>query len=264
MRTLALFFAIMVLFASAAQAAAQNEHTRPKALNKLIALRGSRGIKLPDDPKNIRAQYIKETAFRLGIQSGAKWRNEQIQAALEKRSFALDSIFSFRLLLINGRVLPPVIVQSETALSVEANKAVQTGTSYKIIKEAKFVSSPPSWRDYMFQTFSVQEVSPVMLPRKKTEVAIWESAILDGWEIGSKQADRIYDINIRKLTRDMRGIILFKLLAGQGFVSLPKINESRFAIQVGANQLDLDQTTFTISKDSQFQGENRWKPFQMK
>lgn len=254
---------LLVLFLMIPVAAQAADESIPQSLKEILEMRNDGGdeIEFTPEVKLIRPRSVQEAAYRLGIQSGAVWRNNNIRLALEKKAFSLDAIYSFRLLLSDGKILPPVIVKSDRQRSVTDKRTIQTGVSYKIIKDARMVSVPPTWRDYLFESFSVRPVDEILYPRDRDEIAIWEKAARAGWEIGCQQADRLFAINLRKLTRDVRGMILFRLLAGQGFVSLPKVDEERVAIQVGEKTLDLNQTSFTISGDARFQEASKWKPF---
>lgn len=235
----------------------------PAELTSLLAKRGEKPDEDKAESKEMRVRIIRDAGYTMGVQAGAKWRNEQIQVVLDKRAADLDRIFAFRLLLIDGQVLPPVIVRSDRSMQVNDRTVVRTGSSFKIIKDARFVSNPPSWRDYLLAEFSVGDISTHIYPRTDREVEEWEAAIRRGWTAGIAQADSIFVINLRKLTRDLRGLILFRQLAGQGYVSLPQVAQGQYAIRVGEKTLDLNQTSFSLVEDSRFQTEDKWAPFQM-
>jgi len=259
-RVAAMLLAMLIIWPIQVFAA---EGEDPAPLTKILEMKGEGALELKPETKNIRLQVVKEYAHRLGVQTGAQWRNDQINEVLQRRAPELDSIFAFGLLLIDGQVLPPVVIQSDQSFEMKDRTVLKTGTSFKIIQDARFVSVPPSWRDFLFAEFKVQNVSETLYPRTSEEVAAWKEAITNGWALGIKQADNIFELNMRKLTRDMNGLILFRELAGQGFVSLPKVAEGKYAIRVGDKTLDLDQTSFTLVEDSRFQQEDKWKPFQM-
>jgi defect-in-organelle-trafficking protein DotC len=235
----------------------------PDALREVLAMRGTKASEMQAEARGLRLRIVKEAAYAMGVQAGAKWRNERISEVLEGQAAHLDTIFAFRLLLIDGQVLPPIIVRSDRSTELSDRTVVKTGTSYKIIKDARFVSTPPSWRDYFQTEFTVREVAPNLYPNSSEEVEAWEQEVARGWALGVQQADNIFEINMRLLTRDMRGLILFRQLAGQGYLSLPQVATGRYAIRIGDKNLDMDQTSFTIVEDSKFQPEDKWEPFQM-
>lgn len=233
-----------------------------QSLDEIKGMRGHDAVELSKKDRRMRPKIIHDTGYTLGVQSGAKWRNGKIQEELNAQGKSLDRIYNFKQLLIDGRVMPPVVIDSDDNLSVLDKQIVSVSKSYKIIKDAHFVSTSPSWRDYLSGSyFSVKEVNRILLPRTSEEVDIWEEAVEKGWIRGIKQADSIFKLNMRKLTRDMRGVILYRLLAGQGLVSMPRIESDRFAIRVGDKTLDLNERVFVIRRDAHFQQEDQWEPF---
>jgi defect-in-organelle-trafficking protein DotC len=236
---------------------------QPKKLTEIIQKRGNSKTKISEEIASQRINAIRNVAYSLGIQSAAKWRYEQIEKVLESKKQNLNRIYSFDLLLLGNNVLPPVIIESSGSFLVEDKIAVKTDKSFKIIKEARIVSNPPSWRDYLLQEFEVKPVDSILYPRTDEEIDVWESTVKKGWALGVRQADRVFSINLRKLTRDMRGMILFSFLSGQGLVSLPQVATDTYAIRVGKTTLDLGQKSFKLVVPSHFQGEEKWKPFQM-
>lgn len=254
------YLCLAILFVAAPGWAADGE---PAALDEVLGMRGNKAATSKPETMKIRPKIVRDAARMIGVQSGAAWRNKSIMAALERQASHLDTIFAFRLLLIDGQLLPPVIVQSDKSLELKGRTVVKTGTSYKIIKDARFVTAPPSWRDYFTADFTVRELDPHLLPRTREEIEIWEKEVRKGWKLGEQQADQIFELNMRRLTRDMKGQLLFRQLAKQGYVSLPEVSTGRYAIRVGDKTLDMNQTSFTLSEDAKFQTEDKWEPFRM-
>jgi len=258
------FSFLLTMFLHQALYAAEVHDDVPERLQYLMNLRSNDDEEIKNEFKEMRMNAVKDVAKKLGIQEGAKWRYGFIVNALHDHKDSLDQIYGFRLVLIESKILPPVIIQSSGAMNIKDRVAVQTGTSYKIIRDARFVSNPPSWRDYLLQerSFEVQPIPSSLYPKDKEEENVWKDLVAQGWQDGIEQADSVFKINLRKLDRDFRGMILFRLLAGQGFLSLPQVSQGRYAVRVGNKTLDLNQTNFTIVRDSAFQQESKWKPFQ--
>lgn len=258
------FSVLILLMALRAAFAVETQSNIPERLQYLLNLKCNDAEEIKNEYKEMRVNAVRDVAKRLGIQEGAKWRYDLIVEALSKHEKTLDQVYGFRFVLIDSKILPPVIIQSSGSIDVKDRVAVQTGTSYKIIKDARFVSNPPSWRDYLLQqrSFEVQPIPSSLYPKDKDEEKIWREVVASGWKRGIALADSVFEINLRKLDRDFRGMILFRLLSGQGFLSLPRVSEGRYAVRVGDKTLDLNQASFQIVRDSAFQQEDKWRPFQ--
>ncbi len=219
---------------------------------------------LGNEVKKLRPKALRETARTLGIQKGTKWRYEQIIGELKKYRVYLDQIFDFgQLLLHEGKVLPPVIIQARQGYNIESEKkATSVDAVYKILKGASLISNPPSWRDYLVRNYvSFQDSQVGIVPQNEEERKIWEKAAENGWVIGVKNADRLYSHNLHELARDFKGILLFKILDEKNIVSVPMLAQGKLGIQVRDKRLDVDQRIFRITKDSVFNPKiNEWKP----
>lgn len=254
---LLLFWAMLLLPSNSAAV------ETPEELQHILNLRGGSESVLDEESPLSRMTHVGKEAYRLGLQTAVKWRNEKFKKILNSKRQTLDSIYAFRLLLIDGQIMPPVIVKSTESYQVEQKSAVRTGTSYKIVSDAHFTSTAPSWRDYLIKDYQVVPVASVLYPRSSEEIYQWQREIMRGWQKGLEHALIEFNTNFRRLDRDILGIMNFITLAKQGVVSLPRIAENRFALRVGNKTLDMDQRTFVIVEDSKFQKGDQWKPFRM-
>lgn len=243
----------------------------PEALVKIMGLTNDDQVSLvdedDDDISKLRPRSIRNAGRTLGIQAGASYQHDLIVKTYQEKASSLDRIANFKMLLMYGnRVLPPVIVTASASRKIESNNmSVETGRSYRIVKEARFVGNPPSWRDYlMSNVFKVGKVHPKVLPEKdySKEISIWRKACVEGWAIGVEQARRVHVQKIREMERDVIGMVRFSELEKQGLVSLPSIREGRYAIKVGDKTLDINQKTFRIDRKAHFQSADKWRVFQ--
>lgn len=223
------------------------------------------GESMKSDVKNVRKDALKQTAYTLGLQKAVRWRYGKIRALLADQAGRLNQIFDFKpLLMHDGRVLPPAITEATGGYRVESKKqASSVDVVYQIIRPARMVSNPPSWRDYLWQTypsFSEKDVQAGVLPETDEERQMWKEAAVKGWEVGIQQAERLYRNNLNRLKRDYRGIVKFKTLAEQDIVSLPVLAEGRPGIEVQGKKLSIDRRIFRITQESTFQEESEWKP----
>jgi len=211
----------------------------------------------------LRFTALREAAYTAAFQAGAKWRQDAINRELDKNGSTLNRIFSFdRVLVEDGRVLPPVIVEDKGKLDIRSDtEAVSALVTYRIEQDAKIIASAPSWRDYLRQEYKAAEsIHAAILPKNEIERKVWQESVEKGWDAGIRQANRVFEINLTRLERDYRGMRLSFLLAKQGVLRLPRLAEGRFGVQIGDKVLDMDQRVFRLTTQSFFTKETEWTP----
>lgn len=256
---------IICVFSCPAGAAVQDAEKSPEPLEQILALRGDAKLvseEYQNSFKGLRPQALREAAMILAVQAAVKYRYSQIVDRLHALAMQLDRIINFQPLLINSKVLPPVISVSNGGVVLENDKYMRAvEQTYTIISPARFVTIAPSWRDYLLREFgSVEQVNPVLLPRDKTEVSIWTESAREGWMSGIKQANHIFDLNLNRLRRDYLGIAIFRTLEKQKIVSLPQISSGKMAVKVDGKTLSINEKTFRITVPTGFQEIERWTP----
>lgn len=213
--------------------------------------------------QDLRYTTIKETAMMVGIQTGVKWRYDQINVELERISQNLDSIYDFSMLVEhNGQVLPPIIQEAHNALQIKSTiESLSSQIVYRILQDAQIISVQPTWRQYLYKSFAViEEINHILLPQNDVEQKMWAAAANRGWEIGVKQADRVFDANLSALDRDYRGLLTYKMLAMQNVISVPMVAEGDLGIQIRNKTLDVNQRVFRITNSAGFNKEDEWTP----
>lgn len=213
---------------------------------------------------DLRPQAVIEAAQTLGFQKGVQWRYEKIMENVLNQESQINRIFDFGgLLMNNGRILPPVIIEGEKGLNIESNLvATEVESSFRILKDARIVSVPPSWRDYLYREYEASRVvNPAVLPKGKEEQDLWEEYAKKGFNEGVRHADRLFKTNLQKMVRDFEGILRFKILAEQNIVSLPILSKGEIGIVVEDKKLDVDQRIFRITKEGSFNDKvETWTP----
>lgn len=223
-------------------------------LEKLMQSR-RKGKSKVSEHVSARAKVMGETAHTLGFQEGLKWQYEKLMASAEARTAEFERIFDFRRLLIDKRVLPPVIRWSGPAMSLESDSyATEVEAQYRIVSPARIVSAPPSWRDYLQMSTEVLEPANEILPSNSEESVIWREKIQEGWNEGVSHARTVFEMSMNRLVSDFRGILRFKMLADRGLVSVPILAQGDLGIQIGENVLNMDQKTFRITVPAEFKG----------
>jgi defect in organelle trafficking protein DotC len=129
-------------------------HRGPMGTESLAELKNIRASGGKDEAVTMmRNQAIQDTAMSVGAQSGLAWRAEQVNEILQAKSKYLDQVFNFGGLMLGSHVLPPVLVTSNKSLKLDSADTIRlSDQTYKILNQAKFVTTPPTWRDYLWMS----------------------------------------------------------------------------------------------------------------
>jgi defect-in-organelle-trafficking protein DotC len=212
----------------------------------------SPGALPPDKLKEIgavRAAALKEVALGTGARAGLEARNYQIQQVLKEHEHELDAIFNFRSLLLDSNVLPPVLIEGDNQYSQAATDSIRVVDQvYKIQAQARFVTAPPNWRDYLYKDYSGPELPHAsLLPQTSAERDAWKEWVAEGWTNGVKQADTLYSDSLNRLKRDYEGMVRYRVLQAEGMVSRPFVAKSHFGVTGDSDNLNVNETTLRIT-----------------
>ena len=185
-----------------------------------------------DDEKDlalkIRRDSMKEAALSFGARGGLAWRTKQIMAELETTHTALDRVYDFRRLLIkaptNMFIEPPIISEALNNFLVSTNgdEAAVADSIYHISRQARIVSGPRNWREYLERSWA--EVLPppdILLPENDRERRAWRFWIAKGWREGYSQADEIFQADLDRLAADFEGMVRYRVLLTQNKITAP-------------------------------------------
>lgn len=212
---------------------------------------------------NLRIQSVKETAMSVAAQSALAWRGVEINKMLAARQPYLDGVFNFQGLLLDKEILPPVLLESRHDISMEGPHHVRVADrTYRIMRQARFVSVAPTWREYLMMSEAKPEPPDIaMLPTTGEEKKAWQEGILEGWEQGVKQANQIYDENLARLKRDYQGMVRYRMLLAQNMVSAPQIAQRDLGITGGGEQLSVNDRMLTIKALPSLKADSKnWAP----
>lgn len=206
---------------------------------------------------------LRDIGSSLGAQAGLAARSQKINQSRAKTSKALDQIFNFNLLLLPHHVLPPVLVQGENTLNLADTQTLRIADrTYQIVKQARFVSTPPHWREYLWLNYSFPEKPPAaFLPKTRAERYIWQLAVREGWKNGILQADTIDADNLSRLKRDYLGILLYRKLLKKGMVSKPYVAHTNLGVTGDSNALRIHDQILRITALPALQiTSSQWRP----
>ncbi len=209
----------------------------------------------PGDALHLREGAIREAAVTVGIQGGIRYRYELINQEISRVASKLDFIYNFRPLLINEKMLPPIIAESNGTFGLEEDGSASSSlATYEIIQDAKLVATAPQWRDYLIHDYqSNADINPALKPKSDIEREAWSRGVSEGWAEGIQIADRMAIEHINRLGRDYQGVIRFHRLAQQGVLSMPTLSIGDLGVHVNGKKLDINQRIFRITQPSMYQ-----------
>ncbi len=198
---------------------------------------------------DLRMQAIRETALSIGAQAGLAERSKAINDSLEAQASRLDRIFNFNALMLEHNVLPPVLTEADQNLHLASNEAIRfSDKAYRIQAQARFVTTAPSWRNYLLLEFNAPEIPDgSLLPKTAEEGKAWEKFISDGWYEGYKQADNIYKESLHRLTRDMKGMVIYRRLLAQRMVSVPWVAKTELGVTGNSQEMSINDKVLRIT-----------------
>ncbi len=211
----------------------------------------------------LRAQALRETALSIGARGGLAEQAQKINSTFINYEPLLDKIFRFYGIMLDDNIIPPVLAETRNTLNLTGTDTIRVADrNYKILGQARFVTAPPTWRDYLWMTYDVPELPDrSLLPRTKPERIMWEDDIEEGWRAGLQQAELIFMENINRLVRDYSGMILYRKLLSQNMVSLPFVASMDMGVTGSGDDMTINDRLLRITAFPQLQADNseNWK-----
>ncbi len=197
----------------------------------------------------IRSQALQETALSVGAQSGLAWRSKQINAILEQHDPNLRRVFDFNSMLLSDNVLPPVLAEGRDTLHIDGDNAIRLADrTYKIISQARFVTTPPNWQQYLIMHYDTPpRPDNTLLPITKRERITWKKYVSIGWKEGIQQANTIFAENLARLKRDYKGMALYRSLLAQNMVSMPYVAKANLGITGSGEDMRINDQVLRIT-----------------
>lgn len=214
------------------------------------------------DLSGIRFAAIRDTALSLGARGGLAWRAKEINGRVDRYTRPLERIFNFNAMMLQDSVLPPVLLEGRNTLEQTSEDTLRVADrSFIIQAQAKFVTAPPTWREYLKLYYDKPEVPDrSLLPKTEQEHAVWDKFIQQGWQAGILQADSIYAENLGRLKRDYDGMIRYRSLLAQGIVSPPFVAKVDLGITGSDSEMTVNDRILRITVMPAFQVDpENWK-----
>jgi defect-in-organelle-trafficking protein DotC len=215
----------------------------------------------------IRYKALEDIGMGLGAQGGLAAASRGIDANLLHDHMQLEGLFNFNGMMLSHGVLPPVLVEGDNSLNQADPDTIRVADkTYKILKQARFVTTPPNWREYLWQSFEKPEMPNVtLLPTNEAERRIWRHAVRVGWEKGTQQAYNIFQQNLALLKRDFQGMILYRKLLAENMISAPYVAKTDLGVTGNGDDMRINDQVLRITDHPQLQtNSNRWRAIVVK
>lgn len=220
-----------------------------------------------DKISSIRFDALRETASELGARGALAWRSLQINRSLSTQAKYLDHAFDFNELLLPHNVLPPVLAEADNSINQpDAISLRLESKTYTLLSNARFVTTPPTWRTYLWMNYPKPDLPDhTLLPTTQAEANVWNLYLVQGWKAGLLQANEIFSINLNRLKQDYQGMILYRKLYAENMVSAPFVASTDLGVTGDADQLNINDRVLRITALSQMQTDSKgWNPVLVK
>lgn len=215
----------------------------------------------------MRRSVLEDTAMSLAAQGGLIWESTQIDNHLQRDKWYLDSIYNFNGMMLSHGVLPPVLQEGRNTINLDDPNTIRVSDrTYKILAQARFASTPPNWREYLWLSFPKPDVpARFLLPRTREERVIWANAVNLGWTKGIQQGNNIFQQSVARLNRDFQGMILYRKLLAQHLISAPYVSRTELGITGDGSDMRVNDQILRITVLPQLQTDpHGWRPIVVK
>jgi defect-in-organelle-trafficking protein DotC len=246
----------------------------------------------------MRSVALHEMALSMGMRAGLYFRAQEINAELLTYNTVLDEVFDFRELILEDRIVPPVLIEAVKTMDAKslvslpttedsfllnnnpvgqalANAKVRveraqnnfttlriTDRAYKLIRQARFAVTLPSWRDYLQLEYTrpmLPETS--ILPKDQIEQDVWAKGVEEGWKMGLTQADQIFVQNLMLLRRDYLGMLRYRKLLAMNMVSAPFVAKRQYGVTGDGDEIKINDRVLTITALPSLKVDSKlWRP----
>jgi len=211
----------------------------------------------------LRAQSIRDTALSVGARGGLAWRACEINTILLQHESMLYRLFNFNRMMLDKNILPPILAEARNLLALGGTDTIRIADrNYVILNQAKFVTAAPTWRDYLWLSYSAPEAPDrSLLPKSREERLVWKQYTEAGWRAGIQQGDLIFKENISRLRRDFEGMIRYRSLLAQNMVSAPFVAQLDMGVTGGGSEMTVNDRVLRITAFPALQNTStEWKP----
>lgn len=206
----------------------------------------------------LRKEMIESVALSLGTQAGlakkAQEGNARIDAWNKKNNNKLDKTFDFNLVKLEDGVVAPVVYYGTNVYNQASDREVRAAQeAYRIHKQARFVSSPLHWTEYLY----VEVINPdvpdkAVMPQTPAERKLWNKWLEKGWKEGEAQAVEMFKDNYNRLVSEYDGMINYHIAFAQNKISRPVIKRKAMGVTNNGDEVFVGDVQITKEADSRF------------
>lgn len=215
----------------------------------------------------LRIKSLRESAMTIGAQAGLAHASLIMNNRMNNDQKYLNSIFNFNGMVLSHGVMPPILEQGDNSLNLDDPNTIRIADrTYKIVQQARFATTPPHWREYIWFSFSKPTLPDrTLLPKTDEEHAIWRKGVREGWDKGIEQANNIFAQNLARLKRDFRGMALYRKLLQENMVSPPFVARTELGITGDGTDMRINDQVLRIVELPKLQtNSNHWNPVVVK
>lgn len=215
----------------------------------------------------LRSRALRDTAMSLGAQAGLAAASVQINLHTQKNRKNLETIYNFNALMLAHGVIPPVLEAGDNTLNLDDPNTIRVSDrTYKIVQQARFATTAPNWREYLWLSFDKPALPDrTLLPKSVEESKVWSAGIRAGWEKGQQQAYSIFQQNLARLKRDFRGMLLYRKLLEEKMISPPFVSRTELGVTGDGEDMRINDQVLRIVELPKLQtNSRRWNAIVVK
>lgn len=209
----------------------------------------------------MRAPSIKSTGLAFGAQAGLHWRYKQLNELIEtKYRGKLDQI-NFRPFIVDGKILTPSIrVMKDTEDYQSPQRVVETKVSFIVEEEARIVSIPPTYRNYLIRYYDKPKpIHSELQPATTDEEFLMKKSVREGFEIGIKTANQIFLDGLLKMERDIEGRVNYRKMVQLKMISPAALKITERNVTFNGRTMNVGERITEITSNSQFKTMDEWQ-----
>lgn len=210
----------------------------------------------------LRAKSLQDSAMSIGAQAGLAWASMQMNKRMQRDRKLLDTIFNFDAMMLTHGVIPPVLEEGDFTLNLADPNTIRVADrTYKIVAQARFATTPPNWREYIWLSYLRPPLPDrTLLPHNDLEQKIWREGIQLGWGKGIEQAYSIFQQSLARLKRDYRGMVLYRQLLQKNMISQPFVARTQMGVTGTGSDMRINDQVLRIVELPQLQTNTKhWK-----
>lgn len=209
----------------------------------------------------MRAPAIKNTGIAFGAQAGLHWRYEQLNNLVETKYRGMFDQINFRPFIQDGKILTPsILVMKDTEDYQSERKVVETKVSFIVQEEARIVSVPPTYRNYLIRHYDKPKpVHSILKPTNNAEIELWRASVREGFEHGVKLANQIFKDGLLKLERDIEGRVNYRKMVQLKMISPAALKVTDRTVTFNGRTMNVGERITEIESDSQYRTMDEWQ-----